>query len=55
MESLSSRGVEIVDAPHLIFSDDEGTFGDAGTEEWMAFFRDSEGNLVGMVERRHAS
>jgi methylmalonyl-CoA/ethylmalonyl-CoA epimerase len=53
--SLSSRDVEIVDAPHLIFSDDEGTFGHAGTEEWMAFFRDSEGNLVGLVERRHAS
>jgi hypothetical protein len=26
-----------------------------GTEDWVAFFRDSEGNLVGLVERRPAS
>jgi methylmalonyl-CoA/ethylmalonyl-CoA epimerase len=49
---LEAAGVEIIDRPHLIFSDDAGTFGDAGTEEWMAFFRDSEGNAVGLVERR---
>jgi methylmalonyl-CoA/ethylmalonyl-CoA epimerase len=36
----------------MIFRDDDGTFGDPGIEEWMAFFRDSEGNLVGLVERR---
>ena len=53
--TLESAGVEIADRPHLIFSDDEGTFGDAGTEEWMAFFHDSEGNLVGLVERRAGS
>ena len=35
--------------------DDEGTFGPRGTEEWMAFFRDSEGNLLGLVERREGS
>jgi methylmalonyl-CoA/ethylmalonyl-CoA epimerase len=49
---LEAAGVEIIDRPHLIFNDDEGTFGDAGTAEWMAFFRDSEGNAVGLVERR---
>ena len=39
----------------MIFKDDDGTFGPAGTEEWMAFFKDSEGNLVGLVERRQAA
>ncbi|HLE39441.1 MAG TPA: VOC family protein [Acidimicrobiia bacterium] len=50
--ALAASGVETVDSPHLIFRDDAGTFGPAGTGEWMAFFRDSEGNLVGLVERR---
>jgi methylmalonyl-CoA/ethylmalonyl-CoA epimerase len=49
---IVAAGVETVDPPHLIFRDDNGTFGARGTEEWMAFFRDSEGNLVGLVERR---
>jgi methylmalonyl-CoA/ethylmalonyl-CoA epimerase len=49
---LEAAGVDIADRPHLIFSDDEGTFGDAGSGEWMAFFRDSESNVVGLVERR---
>jgi methylmalonyl-CoA/ethylmalonyl-CoA epimerase len=55
VSTLESAGVEIADRPQLIFRDDEGTFGDARTEEWMAFFRDSEGNLVGLVERRAGS
>ena len=50
--ALGTAGVELVDPPHLIFRDDQGTFGTSGVEEWMAFFRDSEGNLVGLVERR---
>jgi methylmalonyl-CoA/ethylmalonyl-CoA epimerase len=53
--TLEAAGVEITDPPHPIFRDDEGTFGEAGTEEWMAFFNDSEGNLVGLVERRSGS
>lgn len=53
--ALEAAGVEITDRPHMIFSDEAGTFGDAGTEEWMAFFRDSEGNVVGLVERRVGS
>jgi len=50
--ALGTAGVELVDPPHLIFRDDQGTFGTPGIEEWMAFFKDSEGNLVGLVERR---
>jgi methylmalonyl-CoA/ethylmalonyl-CoA epimerase len=52
---LGDAGAELVDPPHLIYRDDDGTFGPAGTEEWMAFFKDSEGNLVGLVERRRSS
>lgn len=51
-ERLRSAGVTIETEPHLIFTDDEGTFGAAGQQEWMAFVRDSEGNLVGLVSRR---
>ena len=53
-QSLRTAGVEFVDEPHLIHRDDAGRFGPAGTEEWMAFFRDSEQNLLGLVERRAA-
>ena len=49
---LQSAGVELVAEPHRIHRDDDGTFGTAGTEEWMAFFRDSEQNLLAYVERR---
>jgi methylmalonyl-CoA/ethylmalonyl-CoA epimerase len=49
---LRGQGVEVVAEPHAIHRDEEGQFGSPGSEEWMAFFRDSEGNLVGLVERR---
>ena len=38
--------------PHLIFGHDDDTLGPAGTDEWQAFLRDTEGNLVGLVEHR---
>jgi catechol 2,3-dioxygenase-like lactoylglutathione lyase family enzyme len=40
---------EVVTAPHVVFSHDDDTLGPAGHEEWQAFVRDSEGNLVGLV------
>ena len=49
---LSARGVVFEGEPHVIFTDDGGLFGSPGGEEWMAFFRDSEGNLVGLSSRR---
>jgi methylmalonyl-CoA/ethylmalonyl-CoA epimerase len=49
---LESRGVEVDTAPHLIFHHDDDTLGPAGTDEWMAFVRDSEGNLVGLVSHQ---
>ena len=49
---LVDAGVTFVDEPHLIFADADGMFGRPGVGEWMTFFRDSEGNLVALVERR---
>ena len=52
IERLRARGVPIESEPHVIFSHDDATLGPAGTDEWQAFIRDSEGNLVGLVEHR---
>ena len=49
---LRERGVAVESEPHLIFGHDDDTLGPAGTDEWMAFVRDSEGNLLGLVEQR---
>lgn len=46
---LEGRGVEVVGSPHLIFHHEDARLGPAGTDEWMAFIRDSEGNTVGLV------
>jgi methylmalonyl-CoA/ethylmalonyl-CoA epimerase len=51
-ERLRSAGVVIESEPHVIFVDREGQFGPPGQAEEMAFFRDSEGNLVGLAARR---
>lgn len=50
-ERLRAAGVAIDTEPHIIFTDADGTFGKPA-EEWMAFIRDSEGNLVGLASRR---
>jgi methylmalonyl-CoA/ethylmalonyl-CoA epimerase len=50
-EELHAVGVPIDTEPHLIHTDSDGVFGEAGWEEWMAFVRDSEGNLVGLASR----
>ena len=49
---LRERGTAVESDPHVIFVHDDDTLGPAGTEEWMAFVRDPEGNLVGLVEHR---
>lgn len=54
VEQLTAAGVVFEQGAHLIHTDDTGRFGAPGTEDWMAFFRDSEGNLLGLVERRPA-
>jgi methylmalonyl-CoA/ethylmalonyl-CoA epimerase len=49
VEDLRAREVSIEGEPHVIFQHTNDTLGPAGTDEWMAFIRDSEGNLVGLV------
>jgi methylmalonyl-CoA/ethylmalonyl-CoA epimerase len=49
VEELRADGVVIESEPHVIFSHPDDTLGPAGSDEWMAFIRDSEGNLVGLV------
>ncbi|HWJ51832.1 MAG TPA: VOC family protein [Propionibacteriaceae bacterium] len=49
VEKLRAEGVEIIADPELIFTHTDDRLGPAGTAEHMAFFRDSEGNTVGLV------
>ena len=49
---LGAAGVSVEGEPRVIFTHEDDTLGPAGTDEWMGFVRDSEGNLVGLVERR---
>jgi methylmalonyl-CoA/ethylmalonyl-CoA epimerase len=55
VERLRAAGVPVEGEPHVIFSHSDNTLGPAGTDEWMAFVRDSEGNLLGLVEQRRPS
>ncbi len=52
---LRSAGVTVESEPHVIFTHEDATLGPAGTDEWQAFIRDTEGNLVGLVEQRPSS
>lgn len=52
---LEGAGVKIVAPPQLIFTHPDATLGPAGTEEWMAFIEDSEGNTVALVSRTPAT
>ena len=52
VERLRADGVPVETEPHVIFSHEDDTLGPAGTDEVMAFVRDSEGNLVGLVATR---
>lgn len=51
-EELKTKGVDFLEGPHLIFRDDQGMFGDAGEEEWMAFFNDPSGNTLALATRK---
>ena len=54
-EELRRAGVVIESEPHTIYVDEEGRFGSPGEAEEMSFFRDSEGNLVGLAGRVSAA
>lgn len=51
---LETAGVSFVDEIHRIHVHD-GTMAASGVEEWMTFFPDSEGNLLGLCEQRPPS
>ena len=51
VERLRAAGVTIESEPHVIFTDGAGQFGPPGMAETMAFFRDSEDNVVGLASR----
>ena len=55
LERLRGAGVTVEHEPHVIFGHEDDTLGPAGTDEWQAFVRDTEGNLVGLVEQRPRS
>lgn len=52
---LRARGVALDSEPHRIHADAAGTFGAAGEEEWMAFFRDPDGNVLALAARLRPS
>jgi len=45
-DEMSGRGVRFTGAPHVIYTDDA-----TGTEEWMTFFEDGEGNTLALMSR----
>ena len=51
VEELRAAGITVEGEPHVIFSHEDDRLGSPGTDEWQAFIRDSEGNLVGLVEQ----
>jgi catechol 2,3-dioxygenase-like lactoylglutathione lyase family enzyme len=52
IRELKKRGVQFLHPPSMIHRDEAGQFGKKGVEEWMAFFKDPSGNLIGLVEKR---
>ena len=42
---LAARGIEFINAPHMIHRHDDGT------EEWIAFFKDNEGRPLGIMSQ----
>lgn len=51
-QELVNKGVQFIAGPQMIFRDDNGTFGVAGEEEWMAFFSDPSDNILALASRK---
>ncbi len=49
---LKQKDVSLEQEPEMVFRDSEGQFGESGEEEWMAFFRDPDGNLLALACRK---
>ena len=50
-EALRARGIKFDHEPRVIHRDDPGLFGPPGAEEWMAFFRDPDENVLAIASR----
>ena len=50
-EELKAKGIKFIADPHLIFRDENGIFGSAREEEWMAFFSDPSDNILALASR----
>ena len=48
-ERLRAEGIRIVTPPHVIYHHPDDAIGPAGSDEWMGFIEDSEGNTLGLV------
>ncbi|NNC13496.1 methylmalonyl-CoA epimerase [Planctomonas sp. JC2975] len=55
LRRLVAAGASVESEPSPVFTHADDTLGPAGTEEWQAFVRDPEGNLVGLVEQRRVT
>ena len=54
VDELQQKSVSLEKEPELVFKDEQGQFGKAGEEEWMAFFRDPDGNLLALASRKES-
>jgi methylmalonyl-CoA/ethylmalonyl-CoA epimerase len=52
IKSLRADKVDIVTEPYVIFRHSDDSLGPAGTDEWLSFVRDSEGNLLGLLSHK---
>ncbi len=50
-DSLREKSIELEQEPAVVLRDEQGQFGEAGEEEWMAFFRDPDGHLLAFASR----
>ena len=50
-DSIKEKSIELEQEPAVVFRDEQGQFGEAGEEEWMAFFRDHDGHLLAFASR----
>ncbi|TAL41508.1 MAG: VOC family protein [Salinibacterium sp.] len=49
---LKAEGVTFSVEPNVIFSHADNSIGLAGTDEWMAFLTDSEGNTIAIASQQ---
>ena len=54
VEQLKSKSIRMERDAEILYRDDDGQFGDAGEEEWIASFRDPDDHLLALVSRQKA-